>query len=167
MKNKIINFVNICLSKCSGGESYFTELDKLIKNDSKLLINFIEASVKDAGINNVVISGEIGRIYYQLKQNGKLTQDILLCVLPGGLRFEHREDFNPEYCEYDVKGKDFIFLDDSYYSGKTAMVAQKWMKDHGGKVVKSYVFYDGSYEKRDDVVSLYRYWDHHKERIYK
>lgn len=167
MKNKIKNFVNICLDKYSGGESYFTELDRLIKNDNKLLIDFIETAIKDSGINNVVISGEIGRIYYQLKQNGRLKQDIRLCILPGGLRFEYQEDFNPEYCESDVEGKNFIFLDDSYYSGKTAKAVQKWTKDHGGSVVKSYVFYDGSYEKSDNVVSLYRYWDHHKKRIYK
>ena len=167
MRNKIKNFVNICLDKYSGGESYFTELDRLIKNDSELLIDFIETTIKESGIKNVVISGEIGRIYYQLKQNRRLKQDIMLCILPGGLRFEHQEDFSPEYCEIEAEGKDFIFIDDSYYSGKTVRVVQKWMKDHGGKVVKSYVFYDGSYEKRDDVVSLYRYWDHHKERIYK
>lgn len=167
MKNKIKNFVNICLDKYSGGESYFTELDKLIKNDSSLLIDFIETAIKDSGINNVVISGEIGRIYYQLKQNGKLAQDILFCILPGGLRFEHHEDFSPLYCEIEIKGKDLIFLDDSYYSGKTAKTVQKWIKDHGGNVVKNYVFYDGSYEKNDNVISLYRYWDHHKKRIYK
>lgn len=145
----------------------FYGIGQLIKNDSELLIDFIETTIKESGIKNVVISGEIGRIYYQLKQNGRLKQDIMLCILPGGLRFEHQEDFSPEYCEIEAEGKDFIFIDDSYYSGKTARVVQKWMKDHGGKVVKSYVFYDGSYEKRDDVVSLYRYWDHHKERIYK
>lgn len=162
MRNKIKNFVNICLDKYSGGESYFTELDRLIKNDNKLLIDFIETAIKDSGINNVVISGEIGRIYYQLKQNGRLKQDILLCILPGGLRFEHHEDFSPGYCGFDIEGKDFIFLDDSYYSGKTSKAVQKWIKGHGGSVVKNYVFYDGSYEKSDDVVSLYRYFDHHK-----
>lgn len=167
MRNKIKNFVNICLDKYSGGESYFTELDRLIKNDSELLIDFIETTIKESGIKNVVISGEIGRIYYQLKQDRKLTQDIMLCILPGGLRFDYRENFSPEYCEIEAEGKDFIFVDDSYYSGKTVRAVQRWIKDHGGKVVKSYVFYDGSYEKRDDVVSLYRYWDHHKERIYK
>lgn len=162
MQNKMINFVNSCLDEYSGGESYFTELDKLIKNDSKLLIDFIETAIEESKIKNVVISGEIGRIYYQLKQNRKLTQDILLCIFPGSLRFEHQEDFIPEYCESDVEGKDFIFLDDSYYSGKTAKVVHKWINDHGGRVVKNYVFYDGSYEKSDDVVSLYRYWDYHK-----
>ena len=99
MRNKIKNFVNICLDKYSGGESYFTELDRLIKNDSELLIDFIETTIKESGIKNVVISGEIGRIYYQLKQNRRLKQDIMLCILPGGLRFEHQEDFSQEYCE--------------------------------------------------------------------
>lgn len=50
MKNKIIDFVNICLNKHSGGESYFTELDRLIKNDSELLIDFIETTIKESGI---------------------------------------------------------------------------------------------------------------------
>lgn len=58
----------------------------------------------------------------------------------------------------DIICNKFIFLDDSYYSGKTARKVKAAVEDNGGEIVRTYVFYDGSPEKRDDVVSLYRYY---------
>ena len=65
--------VKECLLRYKGGESYFNELDNMIKNDEFLMLSFLFYAVQDSGINNVVLSGEIGLRYFRLKlklQNG-------------------------------------------------------------------------------------------------
>ena len=59
------------------------------------------------------------------------------------------------------KNQPFIFVDDSYYSGKTLRIVRTYIEEVlGGYLQDSYVFYDGSEDNLDDVKSLYRYYDH-------
>lgn len=48
----------------------------------------------------------------------------------------------------------FIFLDDSFNSGKTATKVKHAVLNNGGEIIKTYVFYDGSPIRHDDVVSM-------------
>jgi hypothetical protein len=42
LKQKMIPIVSQCLEKHGGGESYFDELDSLIKNDIELMITYLK-----------------------------------------------------------------------------------------------------------------------------
>ena len=101
------------------------------------------------------MSGEIGVVYSKLYSH----DDIHLFLLPGGLRHDKE-------IPYDIgriyEGMEFIIVDDSYYSGKTLNAVKKYMESTGAKIIANYVFYDGSRENKDNVRSIYRYYDHHE-----
>ena len=147
--------VEKCLKSHTGGEAYFTELDAEIKADENLLRTFLHQIIIKTKVNNFVMSGEIGRYYAALFS----PEDINLFLLPGGLR-------NDKEIPYNIgriyEGMEFVFVDDSYYSGKTLNAVKKYMESTGAKIIANYVFYDGSKENKDNVRSIYRYYDYHK-----
>jgi hypothetical protein len=57
-------------------------------------------------------------------------------------------------------GQDFILLDDSFYSGQTRGLIRDELQRQGGRLLHTYVIYDGSRERDPDVTALYRYYDH-------
>ena len=69
--------VNECLDKYKGGEGYFNELDGMIKNNETLMVLFLLYAVRDSGIYNVILSGEIGLRYMQLQLQNKIPNPIL------------------------------------------------------------------------------------------
>lgn len=155
LKQKMIPIVNQCLEKHGGGESYFDELDSLIKSDIELMISYLKYAVEKENIRYVVVSGEIGLILSKLISKKIFPTDINLIWVSGGLRKgEKAYGHNIPLCE-PFKA---IFFDDSYYSGKTARAVGNYIQTFGGSIIKSYVFYDGCVEEHDNVVGLYRYY---------
>ena len=154
LKQNMISIVNQCLKIHGGGESYFDELDGLIKNDIELMVTYLKYAVEKEKIENVVVSGEIGLILSKLISKKIIPMDVNLICLNGGLRKgEEPVGTIPRYQSFKA-----IFFDDSYYSGKTAMAVHDYIHKCGGTIVKNYVFYDGCLKKHDDVDSLYRYY---------
>ena len=95
----------------------------------------------------------------QLKH--QIPSDINLFLLPGGLRLDTSKlnGINNNYKKiWKITSSQYMFLDDSYYSGKTLNAVSEYVGRFGGIIQNSYVFYDGSPE-RTDVQSLYRYYD--------
>ena len=133
--------VNECLRKYEGGEGYFNELDKMIKDNETLLVLFLLYAVQDSLIYNVILSGGIGLRYMQLQLQNKIPNYI--------------NEVIPE----SLSDKPIIFIDDSYYSGKTAKKVDEFLHSRGTFIFKTYVFYDGCKDKCVDVESLYRYYD--------
>lgn len=150
----MIEKVQRCLENHIGGEAYFTELDAAIKTDEDLMRTFLHQIVIETKTQNFVMSGEIGKCYASLFS----PNDINLFLLPGGLR--HNNDI-PYNIGRAFDGMDFVFVDDSYYSGKTLNAVKEYMKTTGANVIASYVFYDGSKHNKDGVRSIYRYYDYH------
>ena len=155
--------VTECLTKHIGGENYFNELDGMIKNNETLLVLFLMYAVQDSGIYNVIMSGGIGLKYIQLQLQNKIPSYINIMTVNGGLR--KGKDIvggiasNCRTIPDDFDGDRVIFIDDSFYSGKTANKVKEFVNSRAGEVVRAYVFYDGCREKHEDVVSLYRYYD--------
>ena len=84
------------------------------------------------------------------------SSDLIINV-NGGLRTGDLID-NLDYLKSYIKDKKYIFLDDSYYSGKTQRAVRNEIERLGGKLVNTFVIYDGSVNKSEDVKSLYRYY---------
>ena len=155
--------VNECLDKYKGGEGYFNELDGMIKNNETLMVLFLLYAVRDSGIYNVILSGEIGLRYMQLQLQNKIPNYINLMVVNGGLRKSNEITggimSNCEVIPENLDDIDVIFIDDSFYSGKTHNKIETFLRSRGTKIYKTYVFYDGCKSEYNDVVSLYRYYD--------
>lgn len=154
MKNKIFEKVNELLEQYIGGQIFFTELDRAVKFDREVLESLmVEAANLTDNDTYTIASGEIGLAMHNLD----VDVDFLV---PGGLRHDPTK-INLEPFFNRVKGKKFLFIDDSYFSGKTAMVIKEEVERLGGIFVGTLVAYDGSKIKEENVWSLYRYYDYH------
>lgn len=155
MTHKIFDTVNALLEQYVGGQIFFTELDKAVKFDKEVLNELLEYAdeVFDLYTTCTIASGEIGLAMHNL--------DVKIDYLvPGGLRHDPSK-INLEPFKANIQGKKFLFIDDSYFSGKTAMVVKEEIERLGGTFVGTLVVYDGSKTKDKDVWSLYRYYDHY------
>lgn len=151
--DSVFDAVNICLEKYIGGEVFFDELDKMVKFDKAILEDFIKTVQEKYPHEeyNYIASGQFGLCLH----NYKLPVDILV---EGGIRKGMDIlDISP----FVLTGKNYIFLDDSYFSGKTAQVVKEAIERNGGIFNGCYVVYDGSQTPIHKVDSIYRYYNHY------
>ena len=153
MENKIFDTVNELLEKYIGGQTFFTELDRAVKFDKSVLETLVRKAESVGNGLKTIASGEIGLSMH----NMGVHIDFLV---PGGLRHDPSK-INLEPFVEQIEGEHFIFIYDSYFSGKTVAVVEEEIERLGGNFIGTLVVYDGAKEKRDDVWSLYRYYDHH------
>ena len=155
--------VNKCIDKYKGGEGYFNELDGMIKNNETLMVLFLMYAVQDSGVRNVILSGEIGLKYLKLKFENKIPDYINLMIVNGSLRNGKEITggimSNLEVIPENLYDQQIIFIDDSFYSGKTHNKIETFLRSRGSTIYRTYVFYDGSKEKYGNVYSLYRYYN--------
>lgn len=157
LKEMMIPIVQKCLDKHEGGESYFDELDGMIKDNPGLMVSYLLYIVNQESVNNIITSGSIGLKLLHLSNQEKIPKSIKIMVVNGGLRKGIKINGNLMIPE-TLKGQDVIFFDDSYYSGKTANAVDAFVRSLEGRIVRTYVCYDGSPMKNDNLVSLFRYY---------
>ena len=153
MKNQMFETVNELLEKYIGGQIFFTELDKSVKFNKEILTELVAKVQKDFPLAHTIASGEIGLAMHNLG----VEIDLLVA---GGLRFDPSKCNLEPFKEF-IEDNEFIFIDDSYFSGKTATVVKEEIERLGGTWLGCYVAYDGSKSKDENVFSLYRYYDYH------
>lgn len=153
MKHTMFATVDKLLEQYIGGQIFFTELDKAVKFNIDILEELIYQAKTIFPKAKLIASGEIGLSMHNLG----VQVDYLV---PGGLRF-NPEKINLEPFKDKIENQDFLFIDDSYFSGRTATVIKEEIERYGGRFVGTYVAYDGSKNKETDVYSLYRYYDYH------
>lgn len=139
------NIIQQLLDKYVEGQVYFTALDKSIQH--KIITDkLFSIATKN---NIIIVSGGFGRFIKKSypKKN--------LLLLEGRLR--HFKKICLENIASKIKNKDFIFIDDSYYLGRTRNVIRAEIERLKGNFKHTYVIYDGSMFKDKEVTSLYRY----------
>ncbi|MCP4395679.1 MAG: hypothetical protein GY804_15635 [Alphaproteobacteria bacterium] len=149
--NKIVTEM---IEKHKGGEVFFDNLDSKMR-DRGIIDSLMELSVYEPYDTSFILSGKFGihikntypSLEMHLLVNGGLRKEKIISLEP----FKHR-----------IKGRSFVFLDDSFYLGRTRDAIQTEIEKWGGKIKRTYVCYDGSKEKDETVKSLYRYYDNHK-----
>ena len=150
----MFNTVNKLLEQYIGGQIFFTELDKAVKFDSNILIQLVDkVKIDYARDVKTIASGEIGLAMHNLG----IQVDFLV---PGGLRHDPSKINLTPFVD-KIINKKFVFIDDSYFSGRTAFVVQEEIEKLGGIFIGSVVAYDGAKHKDPKVDSLYRYYDYH------
>lgn len=141
------------LEQHKGGEEFFNHLDIAIQQYPivyQLLIKLNTFRNKEHMYSpRIIASGKFGRFF----RNYFKLPDI---VVNGDLRKGKTID-DLSYMKEMIKDQDFIFIDDSFYSGKTRMAINNELSKYNGKIIQTFVVYDGSIEKDDTVQSLYRY----------
>lgn len=153
MENKMFETVNRLLEEYIGGQIFFSQLDAAVKFDKEILWELVDSVFSRFGECKTIASGEIALAMHNLGVH-------IDFIVPGGLRFEPGK-INLVPFSDDIKGNKFVFIDDSFFSGKTQMVVKEEIERCGGIFLGSMVAYDGSKVKEKNVESLYRYYDHY------
>ena len=148
------SIINELLRTHVGGQTFFDELDERVRNNNKILHNIVN---KIASITNwdctLIVSGKFGEIFYDFMKY--YYGGIKVLKVPGGLRTMPEDTILPLI---GISAKNFIFVDDSYYSGKTESIIRNSLSSIGAKLNSTVVIYDGSKHKRTDLFSLYQYY---------
>lgn len=161
MVKEMVSIVNECLIQHEGGEKFFDAIDEKLRDD-KVLINMMINKIKtNEEFDYVIVSGKFGNVFIEYCNN-YLDEDFSkrIIVVNGGLRKGY--DVMPFWNNFDMKKKKIIFIDDSFYLGRTRDKIKNAIEDNNGELICTYVFYDGSKVKDDKVHSFYRYYDFHE-----
>ena len=174
--DKIKLYVDELLKKFQGGEEFFDKLDEVIRlpKNVDIIQKLFDIIYKEQGNNfNVIVSGKFGDWIKFLVDKSILKVDGNLILVKGSLRLKgtnlnklnYSKDIDVIFKKYDIDRQNFIFIDDSLYSGSTKKAIEEWLNQHKSKIIKTYVIYDGNDKKYDDIKSLYRYYDFHTGKL--
>lgn len=144
-----------------GGEKFFDALDLLIRGDSDILSMFLDFVMNNLSENityGVVLSGKFGCVLYN-NYCHILSKyfDGGIILTNGGIR-----KGEPAYLGVtELSCTNYVFLDDSYYSGKTKSGIEEALKniDSKAKITNTFVVYDGGIKFDKTVHSLFRYYN--------
>ena len=156
---KIFKIVEECLDKYKRGNKYFHELDEKIKYDKEIIKEML--SLTRGRI--LILSGRFGfNVLHYILEN-KLPHSYI--YLNGSPRKnEEVEIYAMKYYGGKRDNKKGIFLDDTFFSGRTYYYCKGFIEGKFDlKVDLALVAYDGHSHKLDYVDSLYRYFDYHDE----
>lgn len=143
------------------GEPFFNALDAMIRGDQDILeafMNFVYSKIEGKRFG-VILSGNFGNALFStyglsLYQN---FSDVIL--VNGGLR----KGEVPVIFKEKLKTTDYIFLDDSFYSGTTRNSIASVLGSLNGRIVITFVIYDGAKVRQKNVLSMFRYYDKYSE----
>ena len=145
------------------GEPFFDALDAMVRGDMDILhtfLNFVYSELEHTREYSLILSGQFGNAVMSI-YGVKLFDDFSDVILvEGGLR----SGKIPTVFRQNFTKTKFILLDDSFYSGTTKDAIERSLKmvDSQAKIVKTFVIYDGSKVKKNNIFSMFRYYDHYK-----
>src|SRR4029453_13136345 len=97
-------------------------------------------------LRNVIVSGRFGTVF--ARHCAERTENLLL--VKGDLR--RVNDLAPLDALTDrIRGRRFVFFDDSYYSGSTRTKVETEIERLGGWLDRTYVLYDGAHKRSSSV----------------
>ena len=155
-REKLNKIVKDLLKKYVGGRPFFNALDAAIKNvvNEDIIIEVMR------GLDNewIATSGGFGDRLYNLWKSGKVRCRGMvvfngkMCTKDKGVTCWYPADI-------DVDNKEFVFVDDSLFSGGTVKKVDDYLTEfHGSKIKNVSVVYDGSPNKNSLIKSLFRYY---------
>jgi hypothetical protein len=156
--------------KTPGGNRFFDEIDSIIKNPKNLyiILHLFKKIYSDFGYDyNLVVSGEFGNLIGYLIKKGDIICKGTILQVSGGItshftdmdKIKKVKEVHIQKKRGEINNKDFIFVDDSYYSGTTEFSINLHLKKFKSRIIKTYIVYDGNDKKSKDRISLYNYYD--------
>ena len=144
-----------------GGTAYFTAMDQWIRH---YLFPFVQVLVPEVKPKshvslNVVVSGRFGRAFVNICNYLDITFDNLI-ILRGDLRGdEPADDLTYLGIHHQQPYEVYVFIDDTFYSGKTRKRVAAALGSIGARLACTRVVYDGCPAQAPDVESIFRYYD--------
>lgn len=156
VKMKLKSIVDKLLSQYGGGKQFFNALDDQIKNLSNqdLILNLVKGCENDY----IATSGGFGNLLLKLWQEGKFECKGLV-VFNGRMMTDNIGVLSWFPPDFDFNNKEFVYIDDSYFSGTTAKKIDEFLLTKKAKISRIAVIYDGSKLKSPMVDSFFRYYD--------
>ena len=145
------------------GEPFFDALDAMVRGDMDILhtfLNFVYSELEHTREYSLILSGQFGNAIMSI-YGVKLFDEISDVILVEGWL---RSGKTPTIFRQNFTKNKFILLDDSFYSGTTKDAIERSLKmvDSQARIVKTFVIYDGSKIKKNNLYSMFRYYDHYK-----
>ena len=156
IKERLDELVKRLESEYDGGRPFFNALDDNIKSITN--VDMTLALVKGTKKKWIATSGGFGDKLYKLWKDGKF--ECKGVVVFNGKMLTNRTGVESWYPpDFELDNKEFIYVDDSYFSGSTANKVNNFLKQHNSSVKNVFVIYDGSKEKKRGVRSFFRYYN--------
>lgn len=148
------------LAKHTGGIPFFDSMDETWRITRKgwcIVADLADHALNEYPDHRIVASGRFGMFLHNAFDS--FVQERLLLVT-GGLRTTAPMD-DLTYIGGWIHDREFVFIDDSFYSGRTRDLIKAEIERHGGTLEQTLVIYDGSKVKDEAVEAMYRYYDHY------
>lgn len=151
------------LKQHEGGEEFFDALDAMVRGDMDILhtfLNFVYSEIGDTREYSLILSGQFGNALIGIYGTNLFEDFSDVILVEGGLR----SGKTPIIFKQNFTKTKFILLDDSFYSGTTKDAIERTLKmiDSQARIVKTFVIYDGSKVKKNNIFSMFRYYDYYK-----
>lgn len=151
------------LKQHEGGEKFFDALDAMVRGDMDILVTFLDFvyfEIGDTKEYSLILSGQFGNALMSIYGTNLFKDFSDVILVEGGLR----SGKTPTIFRQNFTETKFILLDDSFYSGTTKDAIERALKmiDSQARIVKTFVIYDGSKVKKNNIFSMFRYYDHYK-----
>jgi pyrimidine operon attenuation protein/uracil phosphoribosyltransferase len=176
-EEKMAIIVDELLDQKRGGSQFFDKLDDVIKDEKNLdiTIGLFKKIYDNYGSNyNLALTGSFGKRIVELIDKGIISYNGKYVLFNGSIT-SHRNKLgkisinkkvevkttNISKWYKNIKNYDFIFVDDSFYSGTTYTAIKTFLRKFHSDIKVTYVIYDGSDKKDDNINSMYRYYDNH------
>lgn len=127
--------VDYAISRESDGTRFFDLLDEKLCHG--VYFRWLEEKLFDIKPYAAIGSGKFGWAFSMYMNGGSFP----VFNFPGDLRHQRLVDplVDPHF-----DGREFIYVDNSIYKGRTLKQINDYVTDWGGKILAAYVLYDGS-----------------------
>jgi hypothetical protein len=147
--DSLVRLIRTGFEHYQGGERFFSALDASLTHHTftELLLHWTGQMHP-----NIVVSGRFGQCF--AARYGELFDNLI--TARGNLRLRwSRVDLS--HLANRIRNRQFVFFDDSYYSGTTRNKLANEIERLGGKLVETRVLYDGSPIRDSSVFGIVRY----------
>ena len=123
------SLVNECLIEHECGESFFDAIDEKLRDDEKLINMMIDKVKENEDFDYIIVSGKFGSVFYEYASNYQDDLKEKIIVVNGGLR---KDNVITSFWEnFNIQNKRIVFIDDSYYLGRTRNKIKEAISDGG------------------------------------
>lgn len=159
-QKEIMDAVNDISAIYPEGEPFFDELDNFLINVASPKI--YSALFELTGNKPLILTGGFGKRIAAGIDSGEFPNNPYI-LFKGGLR----KGNEPEVIKFSIDTLEdrakYVMIDDTIYAGTTYRKIKDFLKEHDITVNSCIAMYDGCPIKKDDVQSLFRYYDFFKD----